>query len=60
MAAKKANRERYRNIRSVILSLSILSFLPLFGLMKGAVNNTSTSTADTTSQAVASAPVQSS
>jgi len=32
--ASKANRNRYRVIRSVIASASVLSFLPLLGLMR--------------------------
>src|SRR5437773_7662484 len=33
--ATKANKNRYRTIRSVIASASILSLLPLFSLMRG-------------------------
>jgi hypothetical protein len=38
--AATANRERYRRMRSLILSASILSFLPLFGLMQSGVSKT--------------------
>src|SRR5438045_3385263 len=51
--ATKANKSRYRTMRSAVLSASVLSFIPLFAVMKAAAGGTASSTVVTTEPAPA-------
>ena len=51
--ASKASRNRYRTIRSVIASASVLSFLPLLGLIRGGTHGDALPTPVAESAAIA-------